>query len=102
MDTRGVIPLQGTDGCVNDIINDRALDAIVATLKAIVDDIVTCGKAFTLDVCRWRSLDVPSINENSKMTPIMYDGSSIKRTQYYLKRQITYKLHTILRNSIII
>ena len=30
------------------------------------------------------SLDVPSINENSKMTPIIYDGStrSIKRTQY--------------------
>ena len=34
----------------NDIVDDfvtmRALDAIFATLKAIVDDIVTCGMAF--------------------------------------------------------
>ena len=41
---------------VNDIVNDRALDAIFATLKAIVDDeivddIVTCGRAFTLLLC---------------------------------------------------
>ena len=32
---------------VNDIINDRALDAIFATLKAIVDVIVTGGMAFS-------------------------------------------------------
>ena len=31
---------------VNDIVNDRVLDAIFATLKAIVDDIVTCGRPF--------------------------------------------------------
>ena len=45
---------------------DRALDAILATLKAIVDDIVddivTRGMACTLDVCCWRSLDVSSID----------------------------------------
>ena len=28
----------------------RALDAIFATLKAIVDDIVTCGMAFTVSM----------------------------------------------------
>ena len=30
---------------VNDIVNDARADAIFATLKAIVDDIVTCGMA---------------------------------------------------------
>ena len=33
---------------VNDIVNDARADAIFATLKAIVDDIVTCGMAFSL------------------------------------------------------
>ena len=32
---------------VNDIVNDARADAILATLKAIVDDIVTCGMAFS-------------------------------------------------------
>ena len=35
---------------VNDIVDDARADAIFATLKTIVDDIVTCGRAFTSHV----------------------------------------------------
>ena len=32
----------------NDIVDDARADAIFATLKTIVNDIVTCGRAFRL------------------------------------------------------
>ena len=38
---------------VNDFVDDARADAIFATLKSIVDDIVTCGMALTAAEGYW-------------------------------------------------
>ena len=61
LDCNGVFAIKAY-GCVMRSRAGRYLGNVKAIVDDIVDDIVTRGMAFTLDVCCWRSLDVSSID----------------------------------------
>ena len=52
---------------VNDIVDDERADAIFATLKTIVDDIVTCGRALTAWLLRFIATRVATLKRTTPL-----------------------------------